>query len=86
TAEYGDYVSGPRVINDESKKAMRAVLKDIQDGTFARNWMLENMAGKPFFNAQRRAAAAHPIEEVGKKLRSMMKFSNDGKLITEERE
>ena len=86
TAEYGDYVSGLRVINDESKKAMRAVLKDIQDGTFARNWMLENMAGKPFFNAQRRAAAAHPIEEVGKKLRSMMKFSNDGKLITEERE
>jgi ketol-acid reductoisomerase len=86
TAEYGDYVSGPRVINDESKKAMKAVLTDIQDGTFARNWMLENMAGKPFFNAQRRAAASHPIEEVGKKLRSMMKFSNDGKLITEERE
>lgn len=86
TAEYGDYASGPRVINEESKKAMRAVLKDIQDGTFARNWMLENMAGKPFFNAQRQAAAAHPIEEVGRKLRSMMKFSNDGRLITEERE
>jgi ketol-acid reductoisomerase len=86
TAEYGDYVSGPRVIGEESRKAMKAILKDIQDGTFARNWMLENMAGKPFFNAQRRVAAAHPIEEIGKKLRGMMKFSNDGRLITEERE
>jgi len=86
TAEFGDYFSGPKVIGEESRKAMRAILKDIQDGTFARSWILENMAGKPFFNAQRSAAAQHPIEEVGKKLRGMMKFSSDGKLITEERE
>ncbi|MDR2734495.1 MAG: ketol-acid reductoisomerase [Spirochaetota bacterium] len=86
TAEYGDYASGPKVIGEESRKAMKTILKDIQDGTFARNWMLENMAGKPFFNAQRRLAAEHSIEEIGKKLRGAMKFSGDGKLITEDRE
>ena len=86
TAEYGGYVSGTRVIGEESRKAMKAVLRDIQSGVFARNWMLENMAGRPNFLARRRELAGHPIEEVGKKLRSMMKFSSDSKLITEERE
>lgn len=72
TAEYGDYVTGPRVINDESRKAMEQVLKEIQDGTFARNWILENKAGLPSFLAQRRRSHDHQIEQVGDTLRSMM--------------
>ncbi|GAB1409055.1 ketol-acid reductoisomerase [Desulfovibrionales bacterium] len=72
TAEYGDYVTGPRVINDESRKAMQKVLEEIQDGTFARNWILENKAGLPSFLAQRRRSHEHQIEKVGDTLRSMM--------------
>lgn len=72
TAEYGDYVTGPRIVTCETKKAMKAVLKDIQDGTFARNFILENQANMPSFTAQRRIQAAHPIEGVGKELRAMM--------------
>lgn len=72
TAEYGDYVTGPRVINDESRKAMEQVLKEIQEGTFARNWILENKAGLPSFLAQRRRSHDHQIEQVGDTLRSMM--------------
>lgn len=86
TAEYGDYVSGPRVINPSVKAAMKDVLTDIQTGKFARNWMLENQAGRPMFYATRKANAVHQVEEVGKKLRSKMKFLSEGKLITEERE
>ncbi len=74
TAEWGDYVSGPRVINDESKKAMRAVLKDIQDGTFAKRFIADQLSGRKEFQAFRDAEAKHPIEEVGKKLRSAMPF------------
>jgi len=69
TAEYGDYVSGPRVINDESKKAMADILREIQDGTFARDFILENRAGMPHFKAMRRIEAAKPIESVGAELR-----------------
>lgn len=72
TAEYGDYVSGPRVVNDEAKFEMEQVLKEIQDGTFARNFILENQAGMPGFKAMRRIQASHPIEQVGAKLRAMM--------------
>ncbi len=72
TAEYGDYVTGPRVINSESRKAMRAVLEEIQDGTFARNWILENKAGLPSFLAKRRRSHQHQVERVGDELRSMM--------------
>ena len=72
TAEYGDYVTGSRIVTCETKKAMKAVLKDIQDGTFARNFILENQANMPSFTAQRRIQAAHPIEGVGKELRAMM--------------
>ena len=72
TAEYGDYVTGPRIITDDTKNAMRAVLKDIQSGTFARNFILENKAGMPGFKAMRRLQAAHPVETVGKELRAMM--------------
>jgi ketol-acid reductoisomerase len=72
TAEYGDYVTGPRVINEESRKAMQKVLEEIQDGTFARNWILENKADLPFFLARRRQSHEHQVEQVGDNLRSMM--------------
>ena len=72
TAEYGDYVTGPRIITDETKKEMKAVLRDIQQGTFARNFILENKANMAGFKAMRRLQAEHPIEAVGKELRAMM--------------
>ena len=74
TAEYGDYHSGPRVIDAGVKERMWGLLGDIQDGSFAREWILENHAGQPKFLATRRRNAEHPIEEVGAKLRSMMDF------------
>ncbi len=75
TAEYGDYVSGPRIITPETKKVMKQVLTEIQDGTFARNWLIENRAaGRAHFLAQRRLHAEHPIEKVGSKLRGMMSW------------
>ncbi len=73
TAEYGDYVSGPRVVTDATKEGMKQVLKEIQDGTFAKDWLLENKAGgRAHFLAMRRQHAEHPIEKVGAKLRAMM--------------
>jgi ketol-acid reductoisomerase len=72
TAEYGEYVSGPRVITEESKKSMKAILEDIQKGRFAKDWILENKAGRPHFNKMREIWSKHPVEEVGKKLRAMM--------------
>ncbi|MFV0421388.1 ketol-acid reductoisomerase [Oleidesulfovibrio sp.] len=72
TAEYGDYVTGRRVVTEETKKEMKAVLKDIQEGRFARDFILECKANYPTFTARRRIEAEHPIEEVGAKLRSMM--------------
>jgi ketol-acid reductoisomerase len=74
TAEYGDYVSGPRVVTDETKAAMKDILTDIQDGTFARDWMVENRVNAPHFKAMRRMEAEHPIEEVGSKLRRMFSW------------
>ena len=74
TAEYGDYVSGKRIITDETKKAMRQVLTEIQDGTFANKWLLENQANRPAFNAMRKRAVNHPIEKVGAELRGMMSW------------
>lgn len=74
TAEYGDYVSGPRVIGPEVKQRMKEVLADIQNGEFAKNWILENQANRPAFNAMRRNEAEHPIEEVGARLREMMSW------------
>ncbi len=81
TAEYGDLVSGPRVINDESKNAMKAILTEIQNGTFAKNWLIENQVGRPAFNAMRREWQEHPIEEVGSKLRDMMPWLKQGKIV-----
>jgi ketol-acid reductoisomerase len=72
TAEYGDYTAGPRIITEKTKNAMRQVLKDIQTGKFAREWILENQANRPNFNRMKAIEAAHPIEQVGKELRSMM--------------
>ncbi len=74
TAEYGDYVSGPRVVDQRVKDEMRQVLTEIQDGTFARNWIAEDDAGRPNFSKYREAAAEHPIEVVGKRLRGMMSW------------
>jgi len=74
TAEYGDYVSGPRVVDDGVKNRMREVLSEIQDGTFARNWILENQAGQAGFKAMRRQQSQHPIEGVGRELRGMMSW------------
>ena len=72
TAEYGDYTRGPRIINGMVKEEMTQILAEIQDGSFAREWILENQAGRPSFNAMKRMDAEHPIEVVGKKLRDMM--------------
>ena len=74
TAEYGDYITGPKIITEDTKKAMKKILSDIQDGTFAKKWLLENQVNRPQFNAMRRRAAEHPIEKVGAKLRGMMPF------------
>jgi ketol-acid reductoisomerase len=81
TAEYGDYVSGPRIIDDGVKARMREVLDDIQSGRFARDWMLENASGRPSFKAMRRRAAEHDIEVVGEKLRGMMPWIAAGRLV-----
>ncbi len=75
TAEYGDYQIGKRIITDETKKEMKKVLAEIQDGTFARNWILENQCGRLNFNARRRLETEHPIEKVGRELRSMMSWN-----------
>ncbi len=72
TAEYGDYTRGPRVIDDMVKDEMRQILDEVQDGTFAKEWILENQAGRPVYNALKRMDAEHPIEIVGKELREMM--------------
>ena len=77
TAAYGDMVSGPRVVDENSREKMRAVLTDIQDGTFARNWIAENEAGMPEFKRMMDADLEHPIEVVGKDLRSRMDWLQD---------
>jgi len=74
TAEYGDYTRGPQVIGPEVKEHMKEVLRQIQDGEFAREWVQENQAGQPVLEAKRRKWAAHPIEQIGPKLRAMMPF------------
>jgi ketol-acid reductoisomerase len=74
TAEYGDYVTGPRLINSETKAEMKRVLKEIQEGKFAENWMNENRTGRHKFLAMREANQTHQIETVGKELRAMMPF------------
>ena len=74
TAEYGDYTAGPRVITDETRKAMKGILSDIQQGNFAKEWILENQANRPHFNAMRRMQKEHLSETVGAELRSHMRM------------
>jgi len=81
TAEYGEYVTGPRIITPETKAEMKRVLDDIQSGRFARDWVLENKAGQTSFKATRAKAAGHPIEEVGARLRAMMPWISKNKLV-----
>ncbi|BCB95881.1 ketol-acid reductoisomerase (NADP(+)) [Dissulfurispira thermophila] len=81
TAQYGDLTRGPRIITEETKKEMKKILKEIQDGIFAREWMLECKANKPVFNALTRKGEEHQIEDVGAKLRAMMPWLKKGKLV-----
>ena len=74
TAEYGDYVTGKRIVTEETRKEMKKVLTEIQDGTFARNWILENRVGRPHFNAMKRQGAETQLVKVGQQLRSQMTF------------
>ncbi len=77
TAEYGDYVTGPRIVTDETKAEMRRVLEEIQSGKFAKDWILENRAGAPSFKATRRRDRQHPVEQVGRKLRKLMTWIDE---------
>ncbi|MDD2373984.1 MAG: ketol-acid reductoisomerase [Eubacteriales bacterium] len=77
TAEYGDYCIGRRIITDETKQEMKKVLKEIQEGVFARNWILENQAGRPNFMSRRRIESEHQVEQVGRELRAMMSWNNE---------
>ena len=74
TAEYGDYSAGKRIITEDTKKEMKKILGEVQDGTFARNWLVENQVNRPNFNARRRMESEHLVEVVGKKLRGMMSW------------
>jgi ketol-acid reductoisomerase len=85
TAEYGEYVSGPRVVNEQTKAEMKKILSDIQSGRFTRNWMLENRVNQTAFKAMRAKMASHPIEEVGEKLRGMMPWIKQRALVDKSR-
>ena len=81
TAEYGDYITGSKIITAETKKAMKQVLTDIQDGTFAKNWLLENSVNAPNFHAMRRRCAEHPSEKVGEELRKLYSWNDEKSLF-----
>ncbi|MEG0369196.1 MAG: ketol-acid reductoisomerase, partial [Hungatella sp.] len=81
TAEYGDYITGPKIVTDETKKTMKKILSDIQDGTFAKNWLLENKVNCPNFNAMRKREAAHQLEATGAELRKLYSWNDGHKLI-----
>ena len=85
TAEYGEYVSGPRVVNEATRAEMKRILADIQSGIFTRNWMLENRVNQTSFKAMRAKMAAHPIEEIGAKLRAMMPWIKQRALVDRSR-
>src|SRR5262249_16716170 len=85
TAEFGEYVSGPRVITEDTKKEMKRILKDIQTGTFTSNWMQEFRSGLPRFKATRRLNDAHSMEEVGAKLRAMMPWIKERAMVDKSR-
>ena len=81
TAKYGDVTRGPRIITEETRKEMRTILEEIQSGRFAREWVLENQANRPVYNALLAKGEAHPVEEVGARLRAMMPWLTKGKLV-----
>ncbi|MEX0752179.1 MAG: ketol-acid reductoisomerase, partial [Xanthobacteraceae bacterium] len=85
TAEYGEYVSGPRVISPAVKAEMKNVLADIQSGRFVKDWMLENRVNQTSFKAMRNKLAQHPIEDVGVKLRAMMPWIKQRALVDRSR-
>ena len=85
TAEYGDFTRGPRVIGPEAKKAMKEILQDIQTGDFAREFIMENLTGTPKMKAMRRISKEHQIEQVGERLRSMMPWIRENKLVDQEK-
>ena len=81
TAQYGDLTRGPRVVSPETKAEMKRILEEIQSGSFAKEWMLENQANRPVFNALTRRGEEHPIEEVGRRLRALMPWMSKGRLV-----
>ena len=83
TAEYGDYITGPKIITEETKKAMKKVLSDIQDGTFAKDFLLDmsEAGSQVHFNAMRKIAAEHPLEVVGADIRKLYSWNDEEKLI-----
>ena len=85
TAEYGEYVSGPRVVGKPSREAMKQILDDIQSGKFVKDWMLENRVNQTSFKAMRAKMAAHPIEQIGEKLRTMMPWIKQRALVDRSR-
>ena len=85
TAEYGDFTRGPRVIGPESRKVMKEILQDIQTGDFAREFIMENLTGAPKMKAMRRISREHQIEQVGERLRSMMPWIRENKLVDQEK-
>ena len=85
TAEYGEYVTGPRIINSETKKEMKKVLDDIQSGKFTKDWMLENKVNQTSFKSTRRRTSQHQIEEIGSKLRGMMPWITENRLVDKDK-
>jgi ketol-acid reductoisomerase len=81
TAQYGDLTRGPRVVSPETKAEMKRILEEIQSGSFAKEWMLENQANRPVFNALTRRGEEHPIEEIGRRLRALMPWMSKGRLV-----
>ena len=81
TAQYGDLTRGPRIITGETKQEMKRMLEEVQDGSFAREWILENQANRPVFNALTKRGEEHPIEDVGRRLRAMMPWIAKGRLV-----
>ena len=81
TAEYGDYITGPKIVTEDTKKAMKKVLSDIQDGSFAKEWLLENQVGCPHFNAMKKKEASHQLEKTGAELRKLYSWNDTNKLI-----
>ena len=85
TAEFGDYTRGPRIVTEETKKEMKRILDDIQSGKFVKDWMLENRVNQTSFKAMRAKMAAHPIEDIGAKLRAMMPWIKQRALVDRSR-